>query len=56
MNAVNPNVQKIKRNEDVERWTDKSNEYERLDPTENEPPNSVFYPEKKWAKKKNKMK
>lgn len=50
MNAKNPNVQKIKRNEDVDRWTDKTNEYEKMDPKEHEQPNSVFY-YKKLAKK-----
>jgi len=56
MNAKNPNVQKIKRNEDVDRWTDKSNEYEKIDPKEHEQPNSVFYYNKKFAKKMNRSK
>lgn len=26
----------------IDRWTDKSNSYEKMDPSENEKPNSVF--------------
>lgn len=34
----------------IDRWTDKSNSYEKLDPSENEKPNSVF-PSKGGKKK-----
>lgn len=35
----------------IDRWTDKSNSYEKLDPSENEKPNSVF-PSKGGKKKR----
>ena len=46
MTAKNPNVHKIKTNNDVDRWTDNSNQYEKMDPKENEQGNSVFHPKK----------
>lgn len=36
----------------LDRWTDKSNSYEKLDPSENEKPNSVFPFEKGKKNKK----
>ncbi len=41
----------------LDRWTDKSNSYERMDPSEHEKPNSVFPFEKRVEeRKKNKNK
>jgi hypothetical protein len=43
--------------ERLKRWTDKSNEYEEMDSTEHESPNSVFpFEEKKEKGKKKKVK
>lgn len=43
MAKQNKNIKK----ENVHRWTDKSNQYEHIDKSEQEPPNSVFPFEKK---------
>ncbi len=56
MTAKNPNVQKKKTNNDVDRWTDNSNQFEKMDLTENEKPNSVFHPKTKKSDNRSKSK